>query len=164
MGRPVENLHQHPTRPKSQNDLPVIDALDECVTNLSQLLDLTAQESSKYSQVKWIVSSRNWSQIEERLDTSTKKAKLSLELNAESVASAVDVYIKRKVDQLAETKNYEPSTKDTVRDYLRFNANGTFLWVALVCQALANPNVRNWHTLAKYARSRQGWFLYMRGW
>ncbi|KAL2197078.1 hypothetical protein P885DRAFT_68962 [Corynascus similis CBS 632.67] len=118
--------------PKSQNDLPVIDALDECVTNLSQLLDLTAQESSKYSQVKWIVSSRNWSQIEERLDTSTKKAKLSLELNAESVASAVDVYIEHKVDQLAETKNYEPSTKDTVRDYLRFNANGTFLWVAEV--------------------------------
>ncbi|KAK4248937.1 hypothetical protein C7999DRAFT_30627 [Corynascus novoguineensis] len=127
----------------------VIDALDECVTNLSQLLDLIAQKSSKSSRVKWIVSSRNWPQIEERLDTATEKARLSLELNAESVASAVDIYIGHKVDQLAQLKNYDTSTKDAVRDYVRSYANGTFLWVALVCQALADPNVRKWHTLAK---------------
>ncbi|KAL2140827.1 hypothetical protein VTI28DRAFT_3191 [Corynascus sepedonium] len=122
----------------------VWDALSRTFTNILQDPNLM----TTYLVID-ALDDRNWPQIEERLDTSMQKVKLSLELNAESVASAVDVYIKRKVDQLAETKNYEPSTKDTVRDYLRSNANGTFLWVALVCQALADPNVRKWHTLAK---------------
>jgi hypothetical protein len=36
-----------------------------------------------------------------------------------------------------------------VRDYLHSHANDTFLWVALVCQALADPKVRKRHSLAK---------------
>ena len=37
----------------------VIDALDECVTDLPKLLDFIAQKSSVSPRVKWIVSSRN---------------------------------------------------------------------------------------------------------
>ncbi|CAG8325453.1 unnamed protein product, partial [Penicillium salamii] len=42
----------------------IIDALDECTIGLSPFLDLIAQVSFAYSQRKWIVSSRNWPDIE----------------------------------------------------------------------------------------------------
>ncbi|KAK3946552.1 NACHT domain-containing protein [Pseudoneurospora amorphoporcata] len=125
----------------------VIDALDECVTtNLPQLLDLIAQQSSSGSRVKWIVSSRNWPQIEEGLEKAADKVKVSLELNAESVAAAVNTFILHKVDDLAGLKKYDPRTKKTVQDYLCSNAQDTFLWVALVCQVLAGPEVKKWNT------------------
>ncbi|KAK3946786.1 hypothetical protein QBC32DRAFT_329042 [Pseudoneurospora amorphoporcata] len=115
----------------------VIDALDECVpTDRPQLLNFIAQQSSTFPQVKWIVSSRNWLQIEEQLEIATTKVKVSLELNAGSVASAVNAFILHKVDYLAGRKKYDPRTKKTVQDYLCSNAQDTFLWVALVCQAL----------------------------
>jgi len=43
----------------------IIDALDECVINLTRLLNLVIQMSCVSSRVKWIVSSRNWPEIEE---------------------------------------------------------------------------------------------------
>lgn len=134
----------------------LIDALDECVTDLPQLLDLIAQKSSGYPRVKWIVSSRNWPEIEERLETATEKARLSLELNAQSVTAAVNVYIRHKVLYLSRLKQYDSKTETAVQDYLSSNANGTFLWVALVCQALADPNVRKRHSLAKLRKFPPG--------
>ncbi|KAK3946607.1 NACHT domain-containing protein [Pseudoneurospora amorphoporcata] len=124
----------------------VIDALDECVkTDLPQLLDFIAQQSSSGSRVKWIVSSCNWPQIEERLEKAADKVKVSLELNAESVAVAVNAFILHKVNDLAGLKKYDLTTKKVVHDYLHSNAQDTFLWVALVCQALAGPEVKKWN-------------------
>jgi hypothetical protein len=51
--------------PTLHNTYLVIDALDECITDLPLLLNLVVQESSPQSHVKWIVSSRNWPDIEE---------------------------------------------------------------------------------------------------
>jgi hypothetical protein len=127
----------------------IIDALDECVTDLTRLLELVGQVSCTSSRVKWIVSSRNWLQIEEQLAMATQNARLSLELNAESVAAAVGTYIDHKVLHLSRLKGYDRQTETMVRDYLSSNANGTFLWVALVCQGLEDPKVRERHTLAK---------------
>ncbi|KAK3363988.1 beta transducin-like protein HET-E2C [Lasiosphaeria hispida] len=127
----------------------IIDALDECVADLTRLLNLVAQISCASSRVKWIVSSRNWPQIEEQLAMVAQNARLSLELNAKSVATAVNTYIGHKVLHLSHLKQYDRKTETVVRDYLSSNANGTFLWVALVCQALADPEVRKRHTLAK---------------
>ena len=141
----------------------LIDALDECVTDLPQLLDLIAQKSSGSPRVKWIVSSRNWPEIEERLETATEKARLSLELNAQSVTTAVNAYIRHKVLYLSQLKQYDSKTETAVRDYLSSNASGTFLWVALVCQALADPNVRRRHSLATLHTFPPGLdFLYAR--
>ncbi|KAK4182006.1 NACHT domain-containing protein, partial [Podospora australis] len=127
----------------------IIDALDECLTDLTRLLSLVAQMSCISSRVKWIVSSRNWPEIEEQLAMAAQNARLSLELNAESVATAVGIYIDYKVLYLSHLKQYDRKTENAVRDYLSCNANGTFLWVALACQALADPKVRKRHTLAK---------------
>ena len=118
--------------PGLRNIYLVIDALDECQTGLEQLLDLIVQSPSPH--VKWILSSRNWPQIAELLDVAT--GQLSLELNAESVSAAVDVYVQHKVSQLAKQKKYSATIQEAVLHYLSSNANGTFLWVALVCQNL----------------------------
>jgi hypothetical protein len=127
----------------------IIDALDECVTDLPKLLEFIAKQSSASSCVKWIVSSRNWPDIEAQLEQAGHKVKLSLELNAKSVAAAVDVFIQQKVDQLAQEKRYKAEVRHAVLQHLRSNANDTFLWVALVCQDL--KTTPKWNVLKKLA-------------
>jgi hypothetical protein len=121
----------------------IVDALDECVTDLPKLLDFIVKQSSASSRFKWIVSSRNWPGIEEQLDQAGHKVRLSLELNAESVSAAVSVFIEQKVLQLAEQNKYDNQTRDAVLERLTSNANDTFLWVALVCQDLRATARRN---------------------
>ncbi|KAF6783764.1 vegetative incompatibility protein het-e-1 [Colletotrichum musicola] len=124
---------------KLQGVYLLIDALDECSTDLKQLLHLIA-ETSRSTSAKWLVSSRNWLQIKEQLRTVAQR--LSLEVNASSVSTAVDSYIMSKVLYLSKLKNYGDDTASKVRQYLSSNADGTFLWVALVCQELENTHRR----------------------
>uniref|UniRef100_A0A0B7KT49 NACHT domain-containing protein n=1 Tax=Bionectria ochroleuca TaxID=29856 RepID=A0A0B7KT49_BIOOC len=136
--------------PTLKDAILVVDALDECSSGRSQLLDFIIQSSSiSSSRVKWIISSRNWPDIEEKLDNARYKARMHLELNQYSVSNAVDIYIGFKVDQLAQNKRYDQETKDAVQCYLTRNADGTFLWVALVCQELAEPKIRKRHILSR---------------
>ncbi|KAF2818274.1 NACHT-domain-containing protein [Ophiobolus disseminans] len=127
----------------------IIDALDECATDRTKLLEFVAQQSSTSDRVKWIVSSRNWPEIEAQLERAGHKVKLSLELNAKLVAAAVAVFIHRKVDQLAEEIHYKAVTRNAVLQHLTSNAHNTFLWVALVCQNL--KATANRHVLKKLA-------------
>lgn len=120
----------------------IIDALDECVVDLPKLLHFIAQHSTS-SHVKWIVSSRNWPDIEEHLERAGHKVRLSLELNAESVSTAVQIFIEQKVSRLAWQKKYDEQTQGAVLEYLISNAKDTFLWVALVCQNLETTAKRN---------------------
>jgi hypothetical protein len=116
------------------NTYLIVDALDECMVGLSKLLDLIVQTSSVSCRVKWIVSSRNWPDIEERLVNAGQN--LSLELNAESVSAAVSIFIQHKVLELARRRKYNDRIRDAVFNHLSLYANGTFLWVALVYQGL----------------------------
>ncbi|KPM42909.1 Vegetative incompatibility protein HET-E-1 [Neonectria ditissima] len=125
----------------------IVDALDECVTELPQLLDFICQTSSS-SGAKWILSSRNWPNIEEKLGA-VDGIQLSLELNEHSVSSAVGAFIRYKVDRLSQAKKYDEKIRTAVLDYLTSNSDDTFLWAALVCRQLEDPKVRKWHTMAK---------------
>ena len=133
--------------PNLQGAYLILDALDECVTDLDLLLDFIVRKSSVSSRVKWIVSSRNWPSIEEQLDVATQKVRLCLELNEDSISAAVGIYIRDQVDRLARLKKYDDKTRDAVQEHLLSNANDTFLWVALVCQELAK--ISRWNVLAK---------------
>ena len=127
----------------------VIDALDECIDDRDRatLLKFLVQQSSVVgSRAKWIVSSRNWPQIEEQLHGAVQKVRLCLELNAESVSTAVNHFIHHKTNQLSNLKTYSDKTKNAIRDYLSSNADGTFLWVALVCKNL--ESVSRWNAEA----------------
>ncbi|KAJ0350786.1 hypothetical protein KNSL1_003698 [Colletotrichum chrysophilum] len=92
----------------------LVDALDECLTGRDQLLDLITKTSQSTS-VKWLVSSRNWLRIEERLRTTAQR--LSLELNAKSVSTAVDSYITLKISKLGELKGYSPNTASEAPEF-----------------------------------------------
>lgn len=98
--------------PSLEDAIIIIDALDECTINRSQLLNFLTKSSS--SRVKWIVSSRNWPDIEEKLDQTTQKVKLRLELNEDSIFCAVYTYIEYKVDQLTLGKKYDDEIRDAV--------------------------------------------------
>jgi hypothetical protein len=128
--------------PQLRSTYLIIDALDECSTNLDQLLDLLAQKTSAHPRVKWIVSSRNWPDIEKGLRDVTP-IELRLELNENTLAAAIDSFIQYKVNDLAKKNEYKLKTREDVHYHLRTNANGTFLWVALVCQRLAKVASRN---------------------
>ncbi|KAJ5163094.1 HET-domain-containing protein [Penicillium coprophilum] len=93
--------------------------------------------SSAYPRIKWLVSSRNWPTVERRLDTAPQKVSLWLELNEKPVKEAVDSYIKYKVQQLTNEKEYNVDKINAVLHHLSSNAERTFLWVALVCKRLA---------------------------
>ncbi|OBT63228.1 hypothetical protein VE03_07747 [Pseudogymnoascus sp. 23342-1-I1] len=82
--------------PSLQNTCLIVDALDECVTDLPLLLALIVQTSSS-SCIKWILSSRNRIDIERGLRLDESRTKLSLELkeNAEQVSRAVNTYIEK---------------------------------------------------------------------
>jgi hypothetical protein len=125
----------------------MIDALDECTADLTFLLDLVIHESPIYPHVKWIVSSRNWPDIEERLGSATQAVPISLELNELSVSEAVNIFIRHKVHRLAKIKHYRDETRDTILSHMTSNSQGTFLWVALVCQELLRTP--RWHASEK---------------
>ena len=114
----------------------MIDALDECVTGLRKLLDFIGKKSCLFPRVKWIVSSRNWPDIEEQLETATQKVRLCLELNEKSISAAVNSYIQYQVNQLTRRKKYDNKTRAAVHRRLSLQANRTILWVAMVCQNL----------------------------
>jgi len=79
---------------------------------------------------------------------------LSLELNAESVATAVNLFIQQKVIQLSQSNKYDIRTTEVVQHHLSLNANSTFLWVALVCQGLQAVPKR--HVLKKLSAFPSG--------
>jgi hypothetical protein len=129
------NVLQHPNL---NSTYLIVDALDECVTDLPKLLDFIIKKTITSPRAKWVVSSRNWPSIEKKLNTATQGNRLCLELNEKSVSAAITSYIQCKVDQLAKENAYDNNTRNAVQRYLLSNANGTFLWVALVCQELSS--------------------------
>jgi hypothetical protein len=133
--------------PSLESAILIIDALDECVQGRAQLLDFIIKKSTLSSRIKWIVSSRNWPEIEERLEMAEDRVTLRLELNEDSVSTAVGIYIQHKVLQLTKLKKYDEKIRAAVLEHLLSNANNTFLWVALVCESL--KEIPRLNTLAK---------------
>ncbi|EFY87859.1 beta transducin-like protein HET-D2Y [Metarhizium acridum CQMa 102] len=125
----------------------IINALDECKTDLPQLLDLIVQTSSK-SCAKWIVASRDQISIERGLRLDESRTRLSLELkeNAKQVSHAVAEYIRHCVSELIEIQN-DKRLQEQVLDKIQKKANGTFLWVSLVIKELKDENTMSWDFL-----------------
>ncbi|KAF4808666.1 Vegetative incompatibility protein HET-E-1 [Colletotrichum siamense] len=138
-----------------QNAVIVIDALDECVTDVDELLDFINKLSSKA--VRVIVSSRNWPTIERGIAAAAQRAThVSLELNEHSVSAAVVAFIEHKVSQLAQKHDYSTMTRNLVYNTLVQNSNSTFLWAALVCQQLADNSIDDWEVELKLAEFPPG--------
>jgi hypothetical protein len=117
----------------------MIDALDECDSGLDELLKLITNQNSDLSpRVKWLVTSRNQPTIQARLKPDGLRLNTSLELNSVHISRAVDTFIDFKVRELMDRGTYDSELEKDIRDYLSEKADGTFLWVALVCKELGN--------------------------
>jgi hypothetical protein len=129
----------------------VVDALDECEVGLPELLDFIGKVCQSNRRVKWLVTSRPRLDIVEHLRIlrlHTDCVELDLEQNAQgSIVNAVNAYIVHKVRGLSQRKNYSTHVELEVKRYLEQEADGTFLWVALVCQQLADPKTIPYNTL-----------------
>ena len=113
----------------------LVDALDECDSESLEIFLKLLSASELSSKVKWVVTSRNETKIIEH-HRSHPAHEISLESNSPHVSEAVKSFIDFKVRELAVRKTYDNELQASVRDYLTDNADGTFLWVALVCKAL----------------------------
>ncbi|RKL08734.1 Vegetative incompatibility protein HET-E-1 [Fusarium oxysporum] len=133
----------------------VIDALDECRTDLPQLLNLITNVSRiSSSRVKWIVSSRRSGEIEEhfrRLNDTL--IRITLERNEAFTSHAVAVYIDHAISTLPPLQR-DDHLRHVVRDRLHQTANGSFLWVALVIRELRHTPP--WKVLAVLHRIPAG--------
>jgi hypothetical protein len=78
------------------------------------------------------VTSRNIPAIERYLQPDTLGVKVSLEVKASHVSRAVAAFVEYKVRQL----DYDCKTQQEVQQVLHDKAEGTFLWVSLVCKEL----------------------------
>ena len=120
----------------------LVDALDECDADIHEMLEWILWNESVLSQkIHWLTTSRNEPFFAEHLGGDSR-LHTSLEMNSEQVSHAVNTFIKVKVTDLASRKKYDQELQSFVLSYLRANADGTFLWVALVCKALGAPLVK----------------------
>ncbi|KAF4429637.1 vegetatible incompatibility HET-E-1 [Fusarium acutatum] len=121
----------------------IIDALDECIEGREKLISYISQCSIS-CKARWVISSRNWPEIESQLDATQSQVRLHLELNHASISNAVIKLVDSKIDRLNST--YDQPNRERIRKQLLDNANDTFLWVALVCQELEKPGVKHYHS------------------
>ena len=123
--------------PKLGNIYLMIDALDECGPEVHELLEWIIRGSSEISpKIKWLTTSRNEPAFIERLGRG-HRLHTSLELNSLHVTHAVAKFIDYKINELASLKSYTSELQVFVRNFLLEKAEGTFLWVALVCKELS---------------------------
>ena len=134
----------------------MVDALDECdPQSLRIFLSKLTQDTSYLSQkVKWVVTSRNEPSISEYLHCARLGYDTSLELNSSHVSNAVKSFIDFKVRELAARKKYSRELQRSTTEYLNSHADGTFLWVALVCKELEKAQA--WRTRDVYRRFPAG--------
>lgn len=113
----------------------LIDALDECTAGLQDIVRFVSRCGLR-SKIRWLLTSRNEPYIREQLEYNALGT--SLELHSSHVLVAVNRFIDLKIQDLSQRKSYDPVLQSEAREYLRRNAQGTFLWVALVCKELGN--------------------------
>jgi len=115
----------------------LVDALDECDSGRSELLRIIIDTSlARRSRVKWLVTSRNIPEIERHLQPDSRGVKVSLEVKASHVSKAVAAFVEYKVQRLVTVQRYDARLQAEVQQQLRDKAEGTFLWVSLVCKEL----------------------------
>jgi len=140
---------------RSQRICVIIDALDECRQDgLGELLRLIDRTGLGDSRVKWLLTSRPSDNIERNLPGGLERRLLSLDLNLDYVANAVRAYVIAKVKELDRNQDYELPLRQTIEELLIQKAEGTFLWISVVCKRL--ENVPKDEVLAKIEELPQG--------
>ncbi|CAG8014068.1 unnamed protein product [Penicillium salamii] len=113
----------------------IIDAVDECETELPQLLSLITHTKVLNSNIKWILSSRNRDDIGQHLDGRSSITSLRLESVPQQISQAMTNFVNTRVSQLPALKDHI-DLQEELKSQICQKANGTFLWAALVITEL----------------------------
>ncbi|CEO59708.1 hypothetical protein PMG11_04375 [Penicillium brasilianum] len=118
----------------------IVDALDECQdAGMADFLNLMVRTGLDHpAKIKWLLTSRPFDNAERVLLAGHDQVQVSLELNSKEVSESVKAYIAHKVDELSLRHRYGEKLKTEVETELTEKAEGTFLWVSLVCKRLEN--------------------------
>jgi hypothetical protein len=116
----------------------IVDALDECQNNgMADFLKLIVRTGLDYpSKIKWMLTSRPLDRAERELLTGSDQVLVSMEHNSQHVSEAVKIYIASKAAELDRRNAYGPTLRRTIQTELTNKAEGTYLWVSLVCKRL----------------------------
>ncbi|KAF4994655.1 hypothetical protein FGRMN_5652 [Fusarium graminum] len=114
----------------------VIDALDECsvesrdafIAYLEQLK--TSGNRSKHARIKWLITVRNDLQLPQN------GLLINLEDHSDQLNRTITEYLAVKVEELSIVKSYKAEVQSAIKSRLSEAANGTFLYVSIVCQEL----------------------------
>ncbi|KAK7177665.1 Vegetative incompatibility protein HET-E-1-like protein 15 [Paraphaeosphaeria sporulosa] len=121
---------------KTRRVYVIIDALDECQNeDMAEFLKRIVRIGLS-SKIKWLLTSRPLDSAERELLGGSDQAMVSLELNSEYVAKAVETYVVARVAELDRRQNYGLALRQKVEAELTEKAEDTFLWVSLVCKRL----------------------------
>ncbi|ORY70345.1 uncharacterized protein BCR38DRAFT_405961 [Pseudomassariella vexata] len=119
--------------------LCIIDALDECDQESQETLLKQLRKSfgpdgrSVYTpNIRILITSRLYTEIKEYLEEFAKKDIASYPQAKEDIIRLID----SKSAYLQKKKGYTDHTKEKVKAVLRSKAEGTFLWVGIVCEEL----------------------------
>ncbi|KAJ5207896.1 hypothetical protein N7449_002275 [Penicillium cf. viridicatum] len=116
----------------------IVDALDECQDNgmADFFKRLVRNGLDQPAKIKWLLTSRPLDSAERALLVGRDQVQVSLDLKSKFVFEAVEAYISYKVDELSHLHRYRKTLSTEVKAKLTTKAEGTFLWVSLVCKTL----------------------------
>lgn len=116
----------------------IVDGLDECQDgDMVDFLKLIVRNGlGQPAKLKWLLTSRPLDSAERALLAGNDQVQVSLELNSDCISEAVKAYIAYKVDELSLYHKYGQALKSEVKSALSAKAEGTFLWISLVCKRL----------------------------
>ncbi|CAG7994432.1 unnamed protein product [Penicillium salamii] len=116
----------------------IVDALDECQdSGMAAFLRLIIRNGlDQPTKIKWLLTSRPLEAAERTLLAGHEQMQVSLELNPAHISQSVQTYISYKVDELNLRNRYGEALMGRLKTELFAKAEGTFLWVSLVCRRL----------------------------
>lgn len=122
----------------------VIDALDECIQGLKDLIKLMFECMQKSTKIRWLISSRPEIPIRK-----PDSGRLVVELDAQKLQDPVAAFIEYKLDELRFSESVsgydDYSVVADIGSEICKKAENTFLWVALVFKEL--EEVDGWDAL-----------------
>ena len=123
----------------------MIDALDECRNeDMASFLKLIVRNGlDNPKKIKWLLTSRPSDVADRALIPGHDQTQVSLELNSDSVSQSVQAYVSHKVDELGHQNRYADALRNELKTHLSSKAEGTFLWVSLVCKGLEDVSRDN---------------------
>ncbi|KAJ5176350.1 uncharacterized protein N7482_002227 [Penicillium canariense] len=122
----------------------IIDALDECDQESQKMLltqiSLTFMETkARRPRIHFLITSRPYPEIKSALRSFNCKDLSSYQ----EVQQDLKIFIDAKVMQLTQAKEYSKNVARTVSRILSEKAEGTFLWVGIACNELADVLARD---------------------